>query len=600
MPLQNGDFEGGTCRDTFDGLVYPEIEVPAGWTAFWEEDASDPDPARWYYRPEMKVIHNEPPYLDPPRVFEGNQAVQWFGFYKKVAAGLMQTVALTPGHHYRFSVHVQAWYSQRDDPHLSEWEAADGDWRVLLDGDEGLEFWLGLDYAGRGDPFEPEVIWIGPFRYYEDFAPATMSFVALNPTATLFIMSRAQDPFKHCDSYIDDAQLEDITPPDECYGTPRVQYARVYNVYPVSATAERREAIAEICAGRQQTCGPSYDDAGIGDLSDKTAVLWDIPTADRQAFIDFFAQYYPGTVVTFEGGEPDPPEPPDPDWTPVRYVPQGAVLGWHTIGGGGQVDLAASLAQAGASLPTAKFVQHPSDAAALKAAAPHCRIVARYIDIAGQSVEGFNYSDDADPEAQAECRMGQLLPSILANPAVDFWEIANEQKPPYPSDFVKMARFYIRAMQIAEDAGTRLALFSQAVGNPEYSAWDAIADTGVFELAAANHHAISLHEYGRWSDNAPDLLTRFQYLYDNIILPRCLNIPLFITEYGCWREDIRNGIDLTAQFIAYEQACAAYPYVVGVHIYTNPYDADYATPYLSLMMTTYRDYVIAVKDRQNG
>ena len=76
--LQNGNFEGGTGRATFNGQAYGEISVPLGWTAFWDEAKG---------RPEMKVISAVAPYLDPPRVAEGKQAVQLFTFYRDHDAG---------------------------------------------------------------------------------------------------------------------------------------------------------------------------------------------------------------------------------------------------------------------------------------------------------------------------------------------------------------------------------------------------------------------------------------------------------------------------------------------------------------------------------
>jgi murein DD-endopeptidase MepM/ murein hydrolase activator NlpD len=43
------------------------------------------------------------------------------------------------------------------------------------------------------------------------------------------------------------------------------------------------------------TVGYSYDDAGIGALKSKKAVLYDIPSTERQKYIDWFALHYPGT-----------------------------------------------------------------------------------------------------------------------------------------------------------------------------------------------------------------------------------------------------------------------------------------------------------------
>lgn len=90
------------------------------------------------------------------------------------------------------------------------------------------------------------------------------------------------------------------TPEVDMAGEPRVDYVRVVNVYPASATEARVAEISLIAFknGRSSVTG-SYDDAGVGILTNKTANLWDIPLADRQKFIDFYAQYYLGTKVEF-------------------------------------------------------------------------------------------------------------------------------------------------------------------------------------------------------------------------------------------------------------------------------------------------------------
>ncbi|MCP3859965.1 MAG: hypothetical protein GY704_09955 [Phycisphaeraceae bacterium] len=55
-----------------------------------------------------------------------------------------------------------------------------------------------------------------------------------------------------------------------------------------------------MAATQDRTVGPSFDDAGIGALDDKTAVLWEIPADQEQVYVDWFAEHYPGTVVQFE------------------------------------------------------------------------------------------------------------------------------------------------------------------------------------------------------------------------------------------------------------------------------------------------------------
>lgn len=97
-------------------------------------------------------------------------------------------------------------------------------------------------------------------------------------------------------------------------GEPRVQYGRVVNVLPPDAPVERCVAVLKEIFAAKQTLGFSYDDAGVGNLDDRTAVLWDIPQGERAAFASFYAQYYPGVKVAFK---PDAAPPPVPEPTPT-------------------------------------------------------------------------------------------------------------------------------------------------------------------------------------------------------------------------------------------------------------------------------------------
>jgi murein DD-endopeptidase MepM/ murein hydrolase activator NlpD len=94
-----------------------------------------------------------------------------------------------------------------------------------------------------------------------------------------------------------------VVPPDPepgCRGTPRVQYNRVFNVIPQEATTERAtEIFVEAWERAKETVGGSYDDAGIGDLNSKIAVLHDLQDSQKQVYEDWFAEHYEGTTVEF-------------------------------------------------------------------------------------------------------------------------------------------------------------------------------------------------------------------------------------------------------------------------------------------------------------
>ena len=74
----------------------------------------------------MKVIPRVTPYLDPLRIAHGTHAVQWFSFYRTHHAGLLQRVATRPGNVLSLSAQAHAWFSQFDDPHLSQYSGEDG------------------------------------------------------------------------------------------------------------------------------------------------------------------------------------------------------------------------------------------------------------------------------------------------------------------------------------------------------------------------------------------------------------------------------------------------------------------------------------------
>ena len=95
--------------------------------------------------------------------------------------------------------------------------------------------------------------------------------------------------------------LPDILPPDfdGRLGLPREQYEREYWVVPASLPRSRQEELYRLAAQTNKTAGPSYDDAGIGALEKKTAVLWDIPPEKEAEFKEWYGRHYPGTKIIF-------------------------------------------------------------------------------------------------------------------------------------------------------------------------------------------------------------------------------------------------------------------------------------------------------------
>jgi hypothetical protein len=98
------------------------------------------------------------------------------------------------------------------------------------------------------------------------------------------------------------AELEELLPdpPAADPGRPREQYTRVVNVIPADATESQAIAIfLSAWRASRQTVTGSYDEAGLGALEDKTAVLWELPEDLRDTFADFYGEHYPATRVEF-------------------------------------------------------------------------------------------------------------------------------------------------------------------------------------------------------------------------------------------------------------------------------------------------------------
>ena len=124
-------------------------------------------------------------------------------------------------------------------------------------------------------------------------------------------------------------------------------------------------------------------------------------------------------------------------------------------------------------------------------------------------------------------------------------------------------------MRIANNNGYKLSIFSYSMGVPEPHEWDAIADTGVLQMAEAGGHSISLHEYGVMPTDIGSLLGRYEVLTD-ILKAYRLDIPIYITEWApdAWTLKPFTDDALMAQVAAYDALVAQNPYIAGIHTFT--------------------------------
>ena len=92
-------------------------------------------------------------------------------------------------------------------------------------------------------------------------------------------------------------------PPDppalECRGAPREQYAREYLVVPQDTSLPDWLDVCQVAYANKQTIGFSYDDAGIGDLDKKNAVLYGVDDDKRGTMAEWFFTHYPTTTIEF-------------------------------------------------------------------------------------------------------------------------------------------------------------------------------------------------------------------------------------------------------------------------------------------------------------
>jgi LysM repeat protein len=221
--LQNPGFEGINCpasgwcegnwtRETHTGVTYSEIFTPQGWVTYWSE-GTNPVDERQYGRPECKVIPNAAPFVGPPaRIRSGNYAVMQFGFFRSIDSGIYQVVTgLSPQATVELSAYAHTW-SCNDDEH-GAYSCGD---------DDQMLFRVGIDPNGGTDPWSPNVTWASGYSpdEYRLIGPVQAQ-VGEAGTITVFLRATAKWPFKHNDTYWDDASLVYATPPATPTNTPQ-------------------------------------------------------------------------------------------------------------------------------------------------------------------------------------------------------------------------------------------------------------------------------------------------------------------------------------------------------------------------------------------
>ncbi len=323
--------------------------------------------------------------------------------------------------------------------------------------------------------------------------------------------------------------------------------------------------------------------------------------------------------------QPPPPsphtvQPPDEYRSFLPYVarpkmPHGpSKLGVHTIRPDGAMDLIQRVSEAGGHVALVKGLDNLGHLREVKEVSPQTVRIARWNDPWWSGIEA-----EGDPAEKARERMDWHMGRWESDREwVDYWEVLNEPDPPSVDGHRWLADFYIACMEIAEENGYKLALFSYSVGVPEWEEWEAIVQTGVFAQAKAGGHILALHEYNwphmdeRWGEPLPGrtlgldrgvLTGRYRYLYEDFLIPRDEVIPLAITEGGYDPSVVGQGWDenwkerFVPEMAWYDGKLREDDYVLGCALFTLGgvgiwRDWDYSD-----LLDELGDYIISLKDQ---
>lgn len=292
------------------------IFVPKDWTFWFKHDPGT------YDQPEGRYCWAS---ADPARVHTGNGAYMFFSFYRKHLAGLMRQVSVTPGTYVKLTAWAHGWSNHLleghedcyDNPKCScgvgdeptfilDGEAPPLNGNSWNDGIQNMLFIVGIDPTGGTDPFADTVEWGHAAYIYNVYHEIPEVIVkAQSSVVTIFLCNSTMWAYKHNDTYWDTIKLEEVEEVEECKGTPRIQYARTYLLMHPEADETWVKMVAEVAwDARRYTIGGSADDAGIGDLDHKRAIIIrpeDWPGGE-DGIREFFEEYYPGTDLVMMPG----------------------------------------------------------------------------------------------------------------------------------------------------------------------------------------------------------------------------------------------------------------------------------------------------------
>ncbi len=151
------------------------------------------------------------------------------------------------------------------------------------------------------------------------------------------------------------------------------------------------------------------------------------------------------------------------------------------------------------------------------------------------------------PLHAAQQLVNDLLPTMRANPAIQYWEGHNEPVWNTPEEMAWYAQLEIERMRLMAELGLKCVIGNFATGSPDLSLWPAFLPA--LRAAKAYQAILGLHEYscpwmwwmtGRYQINPDEdqgdegwTTLRYRKIYRQFLIPSGLgNVPLVITECG--------------------------------------------------------------------
>jgi hypothetical protein len=302
-------------------------------------------------------------------------------------------------------------------------------------------------------------------------------------------------------------------------------------------------------------------------------------------------------------------------------ITTGSKIGVHALRSNEVKSFAQELVSGGTRFPVVKGVDDFGWMFEVATETPESIFVGRRSGWGNEGCHGVLEWDEAEMTYWAGQAIGKILEIIDLNPGlddiVDYWEPYNEPDPPGAAGYRQLAELQKVTMDIAEDHGLKLALFSLNAGTPEWDEMEAMVETGVFARAREGGHILALHEgtfvthdpTSGWGSTIPGspivegagaLNFRYRYLY-HLLEQRGEVVPLVVSEWYCGDEQSASTQTLIDALAWYDGEASKDYYFLGTLPFTlGPTPQWTHTDYERVYEGGLIDYMIAIKTRENG